>query len=1042
MKKEEKQKKTKRYLWRGATTITASFMAFSLSATGVVNGFRSDIDRLTGTSSTQLVTDNQSEDDYTYKSDYSTTTELLDSIEDLGERMSEEGTVLLKNNGALPLSEEETQKISLLGFSSYYPVQGGDMGSDFRENKGTDADTVDMVNAFAAKGFTINPALQTMYEGMKEEFKTDRLLPWGAITYYRTTAPGVGEAFTSLEPSQEKLSEADPSWKESMKDYNVSIITIARSSGENSEYTPGEAGVNPDQNLNQADPLGLSDTERDIINTAIEEKEKNGGKVIVLLNNANTMEIDELANNDGVDAILQIGFPGGYGFYGVADILSGDVNPSGHLADTYAADNQSSPAVQNYGNYGWTNADAAYSINSEVVYAEGIYTGYKYYETRYADSVMGQGNADAADGSSTGDAWNYENEVTYPFGYGLSYTTFEQSIDNVKVDLEERTVTADVTVTNTGDVAGKDAVQLYVSVPYTDYDKEHHVEKSAIQLLDYGKTDVIQPGESETITLTADAQDMASWDSTCDNAAGTTGNYILDAGDYYFTVGDDVHDALDNVLAAQNYTEADGMTESGNSGNVQTWNLAAMDTETFASTKNGTQVENQLQDMDLNYYMPDTVTYLSRSDWSGTWPQTYKDLTATDDMIKVMQNDLVEIKEQGDPESVRYGEDNGLNIADLKGADFDDEKLDELVAEVTLEEAMVRIPFGNGGVQPIESITSPKVNGADGPNGPSSTTLGQNANRDTDSLDPCAIDESDPNANYTFGTMTNQTVIAQTYNKELAAEYGKAVGNYCLWNNTHILCGPGINLHRVPYCGRNHEYYSEDSVLTQYQAASYIGAAQEYGVIMAPKHFAFNDTEINRTGLATFMNEQTARENGLRAVQSSIEDAGCLGMMTSYNRMGCTAGNAHYGLLMNILRKEWGFKGLMTEDFITDANYAVLKEAVHCGVTATCFSGEDTVDAVSASFPYWTVDNISKDAEMLQDLQNAMKYTVYAITHSSAIDGLNETSRIESVRTWYDNALLAVQIVFVLLTAGSVVMYVRSIKKEKNAVKIENSEEI
>lgn len=1039
MKKDGK--KQKHYLWRGLTTTTASVLALSLSATVVIDSFRSDIDRLTGSASTQMVTDNQSEDDYKYKSDYSTTTELLDSIEDLGERMSEEGTVLLKNNGALPLSEEETKKISLLGFSSYFPIQGGDMGSDFRENKGTDADTIDMVGAFTAKGFALNPTLQKMYEGMKDQFKTERLLPWGSITYYRTTAPGVGDTFTSLEPAQELLDETDPTWKDSMNDYNVMMVTVGRASGENCDYTPGENGVNPEQSLNQEDPLGLSDTERAVIKSAVEAKKTNGGKVIVLLNNANAMEIDELKKDEGVDAILQIGFPGGYGFYGVADILSGAVNPSGHLTDTYAVDNASSPAAQNYGNYAWTNADAAYSINSEIVEAEGIYTGYKYYETRYADTVLGQGNADAAAGSSTGEAWTYQNEVSYPFGYGLSYTTFEQKLENVEVNLNERTVTADVTVKNTGNTAGKDAVQLYVSVPYTDYDREHLVEKSAIQLLDYGKTEELKPGESTTVTITADAQDMTSWDSTSKNEAGTEGNYILDAGDYFFTVGDDAHHAMNNVLAAQSRSEANGMTEAGDASNVKTWNLASIDTTTFAYTKNGTAVENQLQDMDLNHYMENTVTYLSRNDWSGTWPQTYKDLTATDEMIEIMHNDLVEIKEQGDPKSVRFGEDNGLNVADLRGADWDDERWDDLVAQVTLEEGMIRIPFGNGGVQPIQSVSSPKVNGSDGPNGPSSSTLGQNANRDTSSADPYAIDASDPNANYSFGTMTNETIIAQTFNKELAAEYGKAVGNYCLWNNTHILVGPGINLHRVPYCGRNHEYYSEDPVLTQYQAANYIAAAREYGLLIAPKHFAFNDTEINRMGLATFMTEQNARENGLRAVQSGIEDAGCLGMMTTYNRIGCTAGNAHYGLLMNILRKEWGFKGLMTEDFITDPNYSVLKEAIHCGVTATCSSGDDSLDAVSAVWPYWTIESVEKDASMMQDIQNGMKYTLYAISQSHAIDGLNETSRIEDVRTWYDNALLAVNIVFALLTIAALAMYLKTIKKEKVQITVEKSKE-
>ena len=279
-----KEKKTKRRLWRGLATTTTSVLALSLSASMIIDTFRTDIDKFLGTQSTQMVTENQSEDDYAFHSDYSSTTELLDAIEDLGERMNEEGSVLLKNeNNALPLSEEETQKVTLLGFSSYYPVQGGDMGSSLAENVGTDADTVDMVGAFEAKGFSINPTVQTMYENMREEFKSETVLPWTTVTYYRTTAPGIDGTFTSLEPSQETMDAAEPEWKSSMNDYNVMIVTIARAAGENCNYTPGEAGVNPDQNLNQADPLGLSDTERAVINAAVEEKENNGGKVIVLL---------------------------------------------------------------------------------------------------------------------------------------------------------------------------------------------------------------------------------------------------------------------------------------------------------------------------------------------------------------------------------------------------------------------------------------------------------------------------------------------------------------------------------------------------------------------------------------------------------------------------------------------------------------------------------------------------------------------------------------------------------------------------------------
>ena len=1030
---EEKKNKTKRRLWRGLTTTTASLLALSLSASMVIDTFRTDIDKFLGTQSSQMITESQSEGDYVFQSDYSSTTELLDAIEDLGERMNEEGSVLLKNeNHALPLTEEETQKVSLLGFSSYYPVQGGDFGSTLSVNTGTDADTVDFVQALAAKGYSINPTVQNLYENLKGEYESLLTSLWGTSeTVNRITAPAIDGTFSSRELSTDTMDSTDSTWRDSMNDYNVMIVTLARAAGENKNYMPGEAGVDPEQNLNQSDPLGLSDTERQIINAAVDAKAENGGKVIVLLNNASAMEIEEIKDNTGVDAILEIGLPGGYGFYGVADVLSGAANPSGHLSDTYAVDNSASPAAQNYENYSWTNPDSAYSINSEVVYAESIYAGYKYYETRYADVVMGQGNADDAVGSSTGGAWSYDEEVSYPFGYGLSYTTFSQTLDSLEVNLEDRTVTAQVTVTNTGDVAGKDVVQLYVSVPYTDYDRANLVEKSEVQLLDYGKTEELQPGESVTLTLTADAQDMASWDSTCANEAGTTGNYILDAGDYYFTIGNGSHEAVNNVLAAKGYTEADGMTDAGNSANVQTWTLNAMDTASFAYTVNGTAVENQLADMDLNYYMPGTVTYLTRADWSGTWPKTYENLTATDEMLDIMDNDTYEITAQGDTDAITWGADNGLTLSELKGADYDDEQWDELMDQLNLEDAMIRTGFGGTSTKAIESISSPEVIQNDGPNGINSYTLGQYANTDENSSDPYVVSEDDPNLNYKFGTMCNETVIGQTFSKELAAEYGRVIGNYSIWSNLTIFWGAGTNLHRTPYNARNHEYYSEDPVLTAYQAASYIAAGKEYGVIIAPKHYAFNDTEINRSGIATFMTEQTARENGLRGIQAAVEDAETLGVMTTYNRIGITAGNAHYGLLMNILRGEWGFKGLMSEDFIQDANYSVLKEAVHCGVTMTCNTGDSTMEAISAKWDYWTTDNVSQDAVLMQDLKNVMKWQYYAIANSNAMDGLNETSKIVEVCTWYDNALTAAQVVFAVLTIAGIVMYIRNMKKEK-----------
>ena len=1017
----------KRNLWRGLTTLTASLLTVSVAAGPVVDSYRTDIDKFLGTKSSAMVTDSTDEDLYTYKSDYSSTTELLDSIEDLGERMSEEGTVLLKNeNNALPLSKDETQKLSLLGFSSYYPVQGGDMGSSLNENKGTDADTVDFVEALDAKGFKINEDLQKLYKSLEADFKTEVNM-WGNIMeYYHITAPATDGVFASKEPSQEKMDSVDDKWKDSMDDYNVMLVTIGRSSTENGTYLPGVDGVDASQNLNQTDPLGLSDDERDLINAAVEAKENNGGKVIVMLNNANAMEIDEIKNNDGVDAIMEIGFPGGYGFYGVADILSGEANPSGHLTDTYAVTNANSPAAQNFGNYEWTNADPSVNINAEEVEAEDIYTGYKYYETRYADTVLGQGNADATVGSSTGKAWNYDDEVSYPFGYGLSYTTFEQTLKSVDVDLANRTVTAEVDVKNTGDVAGKDVVQLYTSVPYTDYDVENKVEKSAVQLLDYEKTDMIEPGESQTVTITADAQDMASWDSSCENEAGTTGNWILDNGTYYFTVGNGAHEAVNNVLAAQD------QDVEGNKDNVQTWELGDFDSSSFAVTLNGTPVENQLQDADLNNWMEDTVTYLSRNDWEGTWPETYKDLTATDEMISTMADDYSDIEANGDPSSVTFGADNGMTLANMKGVeDITDERWSTLMDQLTLEECLIRTGLGGTSTKVIESITSPEAIQNDGPNGFNSYPLGQYANSDASTGDPCVIAEDDPNRDYKMGVMANETVIGQTFSKQLAAEWGKAVGNYSLWANTAIWWGVGTNLHRTPYNARNHEYFSEDAVLTAGQGAAIIKAGHDYGVLIAPKHLAFNDTEINRTGIAEFMTEQAARENELRGTQSCIENANALAVMTTYNRVGCVTSNAHTGLLLNILHKEWGFKGLMSEDFIQDPAYTKIHMAVHNGVTMTCNTGDNTMAAVEAVWPYWSVENASQSEELLTDLKQAMLYQNYALANSNAMDGMSTSTHIEKLNTWYDNLITGLRIGFGVLTVLCAAMYLLGLKKKE-----------
>lgn len=932
----------------------------------------------------------------------------LANAENVTREIAEEGMILLKNNGALPMNVAEGCKITVLGRNSVEPVYGGSGSA------GGGMPKVDVYNSLWKAGFTVNPVMEAFYRDAEKSSSA------------RPATPAQGSmpsGYAVAETPMERYTDAE---KQSCADYaDAALVFISRIGGEGydlptTSYLVDEEGnetVVPGRNDASEHYLELDQNEKDLIAFAKE----NFDKVVIVLNAGTPLELGSVQADEGVDAILWAGCPGVTGFEALGEILNGTVNPSGRTVDTYAADFTASPAWQNFAvNAENGRADAANNTlvleNGEatkyhmVEYEEGIYVGYRYYETR---------------GFSDGEEWYAEN-VVYPFGYGLSYTTFEQNLDNLNVDLENETVTANVTVKNTGSVAGKDVVQLYVSLPYTDYDKEHGVEKAAIQLLDYGKTAELAPGASETVTITADMQNMASWDSTADNAAGTKGCYILDAGDYWFTIGNGAHEAVNNVLAAE------GQSVDGTADKAKSWTLDSFDGTTFATTKNGTAVENQLADMGINSWLPGTATYLTRSDWEGTFPKTYKNLTASDEMLDILDNDIYEINANGDPASVTFGADNGLTLADLKGVtDLDDERWSLLMDQLTLEEGMIRLGLGGTSTKAIESIMSPETIQNDGPNGIYSYPLGQYANTDKASGDPCAVDANDPNLAYKFGTMVNETVIAQTFNKDLANEYGKICGNYSLWSNLTIFWGCGTNLHRSPYNARNHEYYSEDAVLTSGQAVAFISGGKEYGVIIAPKHLAFNDTEINRTGVSVFMTEQQARENELRGTQAAIEDAGALGVMTAFNRVGITAANAHTGLLKNILRGEWGFKGLESQDFIMNPNYAVLKEYALNGGTMTTFTGENTMAAVSEKFAYWTTENVGQDTELMSAIKQAMTWQAYALANSNALDGMASSTRLVSVRTWYDNALVAVQVVFAALTVLAAAMYVLNDRKSK-----------
>ena len=826
--------------------------------------------------------------------------------------------------------------------------------------------------------------------------------------------------------------------------YDTAIVVLGRINSEGRDYIPGTAGVSDE---GAKDPLGLSDDEREMIEMA----KSNADKVVVLINSNSAMEIPEVANDEDIDAILWIGTPGSYGMPAVAEILVGDVNPSGHLPDTYAYDNSVSPAAQNWDIFTYDNLDeigteygdedvtngvaldaATMRASAYTVYAEGIYVGYKYYETRYANCVMdgtgtgASGSVGAADGQSS---WSYDTEVLYPFGYGLSYTDFTQTIKSVEVDKDEETMTAVVEVENNTSTAGKEAVQLYVSVPYTDYDKENLVEKAAIQLLDYEKVE-LDGNESTEVTLVADLQNMASYDS---NGAGT---YILDDGNYYFSVGNGAHEALNNVLAAQGYGTEDGMTDDGDATNVQVWNNSGLDSTSCAYSDNGEEIENQLDNADLNYYIDGAVTYLSRQDYTNTFPEKFEDLEANDEMIAQLRNRTYEVQtdeEVTDQFGVDYG-DEQLSLAAMKGAEFDDERWHRFLNQIPLEDAVQIIAQGGSATWTIEAIQNPYAKQSDGPNGFNSNGIGS---AKTNTEDPYYTDSTDANYGFILGTLPNAPVIAASFDKDIAYRAGVMIGDESLWVGSPIIWAGGANQHRAPYEGRTHEYFSEDAVLSQLTLEQQCWGGREKGCIIGPKHFAFNAIEFNRYGLSEYMTEQCAREGELRCFQAAFESGAAIGTMTAFNRIGCSYINGHEGLMQNILRGEWGYQGIASTDMVNNQYLFVLAETILGGITMMSNGSgvNDPDSSYTASGAYWeysSAENIANDATLCSRLRENMHYQWWAYAQSNVLNGWNESTSTIELMTWWRVVIIAGISASAVLAAGSVVMYVLVFAKGKD----------
>ncbi len=1014
--------------WRGFSSICASLTAISIGALCIVNANAAFLNTRLGTTNIKYVTDGETTIDSTYfESDYSSLAEVIEAKEALAEEIQEEGTVLLKNdNSALPLNIA-SEEVTLWGLNSHNPTLGGMIGSSVSLADGQTY--YDIETAFAEKGFSLNQTMIDLYA-------SDAAAAYGRTSTGHALTPSFGPIYEN--PSTYNVGELPASEYTdaalSSADGTAAIVVISRDSSEAADY---EVGMTTGTDDSYERPLALSKYEQEMIELA----KAHSTKVIVMVNTSSAVEIDSLKNDPEIDAIVWVGEPGQLGFLGVADVLSGDVNPSGSMVDTYAVNSASSPAMVNFGVYMYTNASTSGSADAMsadnkadwfVVEGEDIYVGYKYYETRYEDSILGQGNADATAGSSTGSAWDYASEVSYPFGYGLSYTTFTQTLDAVEVNVGGDS-TATVTVTNTGDVAGKSTAQLYVQAPYT----QGGLEKSAIQLVSYAKTGILQPGESETLTIDFDCEYFASYDETAVKADGSVGAWVLEAGDYYFALGNGAHEALNNVLAAKTgETEKLVMTADSDvidASKTFTWNLAETDPETYS-----VGVQNQLEDMDINNFIENTVEYTTRSDWTKGWT-TIVELTPTDEMMTGLSNTIYELTANG--EGVTWGVDSGLTILDamefdesgnLIGVkDLDDEIWDKLVSQMTLDEAIQFIEKGGDDVENIDSILLTRTYANDGPLG---FTYDQVAGyyirwQESNASEPTYVTEKDEYADYSMATMPTDPVVAATMNAELEAREGALFAEDALWSNESSLFAPGVNLHRTPYCARNHEYYSEDSILTSLSAVAVVDAAEVKGLMMEPKHFAFNHQESNRSGLSTFMNEQGARENELRCFQKLMSENHCSGIMTAFNRAGTKYVGAYENLLINIARGEWGYEGWYNTDMINGADYMNWRDITFAG-GGNCLttSAYDTskIGTMSAS-----KSKIEKDTAFQQMMQYNIRFWLYKLADSNSMNGISVNTDIKHVLTWYQILCIALIAVFGSGMVATGVVGYRKYRKEQ-----------
>ena len=877
------------------------------------------------------------------------TDETSDEATALVQEIAEEGIVLLKNDGTLPLAADSN--LNVFGWASTNPCYGG-TGSGALSDA---YPTVSLLQGLEDAGFNLNTELSDFY------------------TAYRADRPEVGmwaQDWTLPEPTA--ASYTDEMMANAKEFSDTAMVVITRVGGEGADLPTDVSKVTYTDNSTEYKDfeagehyLQLNKTERDMLDLVC----SNFDNVVVVYNGANAMELGFINEYSQIKSAIWCPGTGQSGFEALGEIVAGTVNPSGKTSDTFVADLTATPTWNNFGNFKYDNMDEyAYTSNnfftgaeetalpSFVNYVDGIYVGYRFYETAAAEGLI-----------------NYDETVVYPFGYGLSYTTFSQEMGAISEN--NGTISFDVTVTNTGDVAGKDVVEVYYNPPYTN----GGIEKASANLIQFEKTELLQPGASQTITVSFDAEDMASYDTY------GAGCYVLEAGDYQISINSDSH----NVIASQTYTVDATVTYD----------------ESNPRSTDDTAAVNQFD------YAEGDVTYLSRENGFAN----YAEATAApasntmSDAAKAAflnnSNYNPEDYNNASDEMPTTGASNGIKLADLRGVDYDDAQWDSLLDELTISDMDTMIALGGYQTSAASSVGKIMTIDCDGP--------------------------ASINNNFTgVGSVgfPSAVMIASTWNKDLALKFGESIGKMADEMEVSGWYAPAMNTHRSAFAGRNFEYYSEDGVLSGYMASNAIIGAEEYGVYAYMKHFALNDQETNRTEmLCTWANEQSIREIYLKPFEMSVKKGGAKAVMSSFNYIGAQWAGGTSALCNTVLRDEWGFRGFVLTDYFGVYGYMDSDMGIRGGTDCMLVAYDTETNHLT--------DTTSATGVLA--MRQACKNIMYTVVNSRAYAPENLT---EGLMNWQIMAIV-IDVIFAALIIFLEVLAIKGFKKDQAAEPVVVTEE-